>query len=101
MRTGDAEVIPEEVDKQLPRLNLSPPSFAVDSNGDAMTGHVFPTFKTTWHPRRGRATKEASHDGRERARQFDRQLNFIKLPVFHAGVAGLKLPVFFLPCADG
>ena len=28
------------------------------------------------------ATKEASHDGGERTRQFDRQFNVVKLPVF-------------------
>jgi hypothetical protein len=37
VRARDAEVIPQEVDKQLPRLNLSLPPRAVDSNGDAMT----------------------------------------------------------------
>ena len=37
MRTGDAEVIAQEVHKQLPGLNLSLPPLAVDSNGDAMT----------------------------------------------------------------
>jgi hypothetical protein len=37
MRTGDAEVIPQEVHKQLPGLNLSLPPLAVDSNCYAMT----------------------------------------------------------------
>src|SRR5215831_7006108 len=37
MRARDAEVIPQEVHKQLPGLNLSLPPRAVDSNGDAMT----------------------------------------------------------------
>jgi len=37
MRARDAEVIPQEVDKQLPGLDLSLPPHAVDSNGDAMT----------------------------------------------------------------
>jgi hypothetical protein len=37
MRTRDAEVIPQEVDKQLPGLDLSLPPRAVDGNGDAMT----------------------------------------------------------------
>src|SRR5215472_4534958 len=37
MRTGDAEVVAQEVHKQLPRLNLGLPSLAVDGNGDPMT----------------------------------------------------------------
>jgi hypothetical protein len=37
MRTSDAEVITQKVHEQLPRLNLSLPSLAVDSHGDAMT----------------------------------------------------------------
>jgi hypothetical protein len=37
MRARDAEVIPQEVHEQLPRLNLSLPPRPVDSNGDAMT----------------------------------------------------------------
>jgi hypothetical protein len=37
MRTSDVEVIAQEVHKQPPRLNLSLPPLAVDSNGDAMT----------------------------------------------------------------
>ena len=37
MGTSDAEVIAQKVHKQPPRLNLSLPPLAVDSNGDAMT----------------------------------------------------------------
>jgi hypothetical protein len=37
MRAGDAEVVAQEVHEQLPRLNLSLPSLAVDGNGDPMT----------------------------------------------------------------
>jgi hypothetical protein len=37
MCTSDAEVITQEVHKQPPRLNLSLPTLAVDSHGDAMT----------------------------------------------------------------
>ena len=37
MRASDAEVIAEEVHKQLPRVNLSLPPLAVDGNGYAMT----------------------------------------------------------------
>jgi hypothetical protein len=37
MRTSDAEVVTQEVHKQLPRLNLSLPTLTVDGKGDAMT----------------------------------------------------------------
>jgi hypothetical protein len=37
MRTSDAEVIAQEVHKQLPGVNLSLPPLAVDGHGDAMT----------------------------------------------------------------
>lgn len=37
MRTSDAEVVTQEVHKQLPRLNLSLPPLAVDCNADPMT----------------------------------------------------------------